>query len=218
MANYAGNNTDMQSLNKVTPLIDLKNGRVLINVPENASDCEAQTGDYPTTSPWPEPAFNNETRTCMQDNCAPCEKDSTTQDFASYESLRNIQVRTQLSDIMFSPQNIQYLTDKIRHEVYKRTGRVISSTPEFQRELRIILRAFFLQHSSFQSDTQEQIRHEVAYVDSLTVEYSVAKIIGNIQQYETYVYDVENLPVPIELPQNLSSKGARTLKSVFTTF
>lgn len=217
MANYAAKNSDMRSLTSTTPLIDLRNGRVLVDVPGD-TECDTQMGDYPLNSPWPEPAFSHEMRHCMSDRCAPCETETNIQDFASYESLRNIQVRSQLSDIMFSPQNITYLINKIRHEVYKKTNKIISATPEFERELRIILRGLYLQQSSFISNTPEQIKQDVAYIDSLVVEYSVAKVLSSIQQFESYVYDIENMPMPMERPQNLSSKGARTLKSVFTSF
>jgi hypothetical protein len=46
----------------------------------------------------------------------------------------------------------------------------------------------------------------------------VEQIIPEVQQYNGYIKEIEYMPLPIDLPLNLSSKGSRSLRSVTTTF
>ena len=71
---------------------------------------------------------------------------------------------------------------------------------------------------SAQENYVAQIKEQIKYLNDLVVNWCVEKIIPEVYQYEGYLKQVEYMPVPIELPVNLSSKGTRNLRSVTTTF
>ena len=82
-------------------------------------------------------------------------------------------------------------------------------------ELEIIMRSIYLQHSP---NLPTQIKEQIKYLNELVTNWCVEKIIPEVYQYMGYLKQVEYMPVPIEHPQNLSSKGTRNLRSVTTTF
>jgi len=77
------------------------------------------------------------------------------------------------------------------------------------------MRSTYLQHSP---NLPNQIKEQIKYLNDLVANWCVEKIIPEVYQYYGYLKEVEYMPVPLELPQNLSSKGTRTLRSVTTTF
>ena len=42
--------------------------------------------------------------------------------------------------------------------------------------------------------------------------------MGEIEQYNTYIYDVQHLPMPMARSQNVSSAGTKNLKSQTSSF
>jgi hypothetical protein len=76
------------------------------------------------------------------------------------------------------------------------------------------MRGVYLQHSKGADNIQQQ----VIELDNIVVSWAVPKIVNEIEQFRGYVYDLENLPVPLEHPTNLSSAGTKALRSVTTTF
>ena len=62
------------------------------------------------------------------------------------------------------------------------------------------------------------LREQVLQLDKMVIEETVPKIISSIKQYIGYLYDVQQLPIPIDLPKNLSSRGTKMLNSVTSTF
>lgn len=207
MANIK-NSSDIHvpNISRATSLVDLKNGRVLME----PSECDT-FHDYPTyiTEPDPRHMTHREANVCNYDESA---------EFESYQNLRNIQVRTPLSDVVFSKENLKRLEDKIRYVVWQKSGEVIDFNAQTKRELAIILRGLFLQNSNFDSSSYEAICKDLSYINNLVVNYSVAKILSSLESDKTYRYDVENMYSPIMLPVSTDSKGSRTLPSVFTTF
>ena len=62
------------------------------------------------------------------------------------------------------------------------------------------------------------IKEQIRYLNQLVVDWSVETIIPEVYQYYGYLKEIEFMPIPIDLPLNLSSKGSRSLRSVTTTF
>ena len=82
-------------------------------------------------------------------------------------------------------------------------------------ELEVIMRSIYLQHSP---NLPNQIKEQIKYLNDLVVNWCVEKIIPELYQYLGYLKEVEYMPIPLDLPLNLSSKGSRSLRSVTTTF
>jgi len=145
--------------------------------------------------------------------------DLTSQDKAedsfSKNALFGIQDPTPLAYYFFSKYNRQRVMDRIRYEVYLRSNYKYIIAPQNEQELQIIMRAFYLQYAL---NLNCQFKEQVEDLNTKVIEYCVPQIITEIQQYFGYLHDVQYMPIPIDLPKNLSNAGTRTLRSVSTTF
>ncbi len=131
------------------------------------------------------------------------------------EALYGIQETSQLNQLFFSKKNMDIIQDMIRYSVYKKTDGKHIIDKQSPVELEIIMRSFYLQYSP---NLPNQIKEQISYLNGLVSDWSVQQIIPEIEQYFGYMKEIEYMPVPIDLPVNLSSKGSRSLRSVTTTF
>lgn len=131
------------------------------------------------------------------------------------EVLSNIQERTPLSEFFFSPINIKWLQDQIRYEVYNSSNHKYVIEPQNERELAIIMRGIFLQYSL---NLPTHMREQILYLNNEVIQYSVPRIVAEIDNYHGYLNCIQQQPVPILLPENVSVKGSKVLRSVTSTF
>ena len=131
------------------------------------------------------------------------------------EALYGIQETTQLNQAYFSRKNMDMIQDNIRYSVYMKTDKKHIIGKQSEIELEVIMRSIYLQHSP---NLPNQIKEQIKYLNDLVVNWCVEKIIPELYQYLGYLKEVEYMPIPIDLPLNLSSKGSRSLRSVTTTF
>ena len=142
-------------------------------------------------------------------------ENNTTQVNFQQEALYGIQETTKLNQLYFSKQNMNIIQDKIRYQVYINTEKKHIIGKQSDVELEIIMRSIYLQHSP---NLPNQIKEQIKYLNELVCNWCVEKIIPEIYQYVGYLKEVEYMPVPLEHPVNLSSKGTKNLRSVTTTF
>ena len=138
------------------------------------------------------------------------ENDNNDEDSFKYNAVSRIQQVTPLSSLFFSKRNMDILQAKIRKAVFDRTNGQHLIGEQSITELEIVMRAIFLQYARYSGDLREQ----VLQLDKMVIEETVPKIISGIKQYMGYLYDVQQLPIPIDLPKNLSSRGTKMLNSV----
>lgn len=131
------------------------------------------------------------------------------------EALYGIQETSKLNQLFFSKKNMDNIQNMIRHNVYLKSENKFIIDRQSDIELEIIMRSIYLQYSP---NLQDQITEQIRYLNKLVCDWSVEQIIPEIQQYIGYMKEIEYMPVPIDLPLNLSSKGSRSLRSVTTTF
>ena len=131
------------------------------------------------------------------------------------EALYGIQETTTLNQAFFSRKNMDLIQDNIRYDVYMKTDKKHIIGKQSEVELEVIMRSIYLQHSP---NLPNQIKEQIKYLNQLVSNWCVEKIIPEIYQYLGYLKEVEYMPIPIDLPINLSSKGSRSLRSVTTTF
>ena len=142
------------------------------------------------------------------------ENNETQKNFQT-EALYGIQERTQLNELFFSKANMEIIQNKIRYQVYINTEKKHIIGKQSDVELEIIMRSTYLQHSP---NLPNQITEQIKYLNELVANWCVEKIIPEVYQYMGYLKEVEYMPVPLEHPVNLSSKGTKNLRSVTTTF
>ena len=131
------------------------------------------------------------------------------------ESLYGIQETSKLNQLFFSKKNMDIIQNNIRYTVYNKTNKKHIIDKQSDIELQIIMRSTYLQ---FSPNLEYNYKEQLEYLNGLVVEWCVAHIIPQLEQYIGYLKEVEYMPMPIDLPVNLSSKGSRTLRSVTSTF
>ena len=131
------------------------------------------------------------------------------------ESLYGIQETSKLNQLFFSKKNMDIIQNNIRYTVYVKTNKRHIIDKQSDIELQIIMRSTYLQYSP---NLEYNYKEQIEYLNKLVVDWSVEQIIPQLEQYIGYLKEVEYMPMPIDLPVNLSSKGSRTLRSVTSTF
>jgi hypothetical protein len=131
------------------------------------------------------------------------------------EALYGIQETSQLNYLFFSKKNLENIQNMIRYNVYLKSDNKHIIDKQSDIEIEIIMRSIYLQHSP---NLPNKITEQISYLNKLVSDWCVEQILPEINQYIGYIKEIEYMPVPIDLPLNLSSKGSRTLKSVTTTF
>jgi len=131
------------------------------------------------------------------------------------EALYGIQETSQLNQLFFSKKNMDIIQDMIRFNVYEKSEKKFIIDRQSDIELEIVMRSIYLQHSV---NLPNKIREQLQYLNGLVRDWCTQQIIPEVQQYHGYIKEIEYMPLPIDLPLNLSSKGSRSLRSVTTTF
>jgi hypothetical protein len=120
------------------------------------------------------------------------------------EALEGQISQTAVSDLYFSPRNIDALQEGIRNRVYAESG--ISIARQSDNELKVIMRSIYLQYSvNDGSDCVAQVKK----LNAAVLNWAVPEVLSNVLQYQTYRKDASTLPIPFENPQLQTMKGTR---------
>ena len=143
------------------------------------------------------------------------ENENQVQNNFQVEALYGIQETSKLNQVFFSKINLNRIQDIIRYKVYEKSDKKYVIDKQSDVELEIVMRSTYLQHSP---NLPNKIKEQIDYLNGLVSDWCVEQILPEVQQYFGYIKEIENMPMPIDLPLNLSSKGSRSLRSVTTTF
>lgn len=145
----------------------------------------------------------------------PLFENNTSSNHFTNNALKGIQNCSTLARVFFSKENVQILQNMIRYNVWIKSNKKYIIDEQSVIELEIIMRSIYLQNAR---NLPFNIRDQVSELNNILVHQITPQIISEAQQYMGYLYQVEQLPVPIEHPANMSSKGSRLLRSVTSTF
>jgi hypothetical protein len=123
------------------------------------------------------------------------------------DAIRGNVQSTPLNRAYFSPANVQIVQNKIRREVYERSGGEFLIDEQSVDELMIAMRAMYLQYSVNRPD---QIAEQIATLNQLVADWCVPKILAECSMHKTYLRDIQNLPVPMEHPMLLTRAGSKS--------
>ncbi len=114
-----------------------------------------------------------------------------------------------LSKAFFSPENIKLIQNSIRKEVMVRSGdkRYVIDEQSVD-ELKIIMRGIYYQYAR---NLPRDIAAQVADLNQKVVDWSAPHILSAVDHYFYYLKDISTMPVPLQMPQSMSSAGTRTL-------
>lgn len=130
------------------------------------------------------------------------------------QALYGIQSHSVLGDAFFSKANVKLVNDMIRYHVYLKSEKKMIIGDQSTIQVEILMRSFYLQHARHAGPITEQIKE----LNMMVVNAAVPRIISEAMQYQGYIKDVEQNPVPLEHPKNMNSAGTKLLKSVTSTF
>ena len=108
---------------------------------------------------------------------------------------------TPLSRAFFSKGNIQILQNGIRAGVNKLSGGQYVIAPQSCDELKIVMRAQYLEHSS---NMPYNIPQQIAAINSYVLDYCVPRVYSEAQGYLKYLHDASTLVVPMSTPINVN--------------
>lgn len=117
---------------------------------------------------------------------------------------------TSVSDLFFSPRNVDILQDAIRYRVFVESGGRDVIGRQSDVELGLVMRSLFLQEAD-NDDTRDPVP-QVRELNSSVLQFCVPRIVQEINQYRHYRTDVAALPVPLPRGEIATSKGSRSLE------
>jgi len=113
-----------------------------------------------------------------------------------------------VNDLFFSQTNIDALQTGLRNLVSNKTQGKHTISSQSESELMIIMRAMYLEYGiNLQTNVIEQIRD----LNKKVLNFSVPRILVDLEQYDKYIKDSSKIHVPMERSKNLSNKGNKVL-------
>ena len=131
----------------------------------------------------------------------------TAPDLSVKDLVRGNWEHTPLSIQFFSIDNINRIQNMIKNTVYKESDFKWMIDDQSIDELKIIMRAQFLQ---FAQNRPDNIDKQVDALNKLVVEWAAPRIMSEVQQYMYYLNDITHMPQQISLPVSMSSAGTKS--------
>lgn len=117
---------------------------------------------------------------------------------------------TAVSDLFFSPRNVDAVQEGIRYRVFVDTGGRDVIGRQSDVELGLVMRSVFLQEAD--NDSSREEISQVRQLNASVLSFCVPRIVQEINQYKHYRKDVAALPVPLPRGEIATSKGSRSLE------
>jgi hypothetical protein len=133
-------------------------------------------------------------------------RQSTAQSEAD-DAIRGNVTATPLNQAFFSPANVEIIQNKLRREVHDRSKGEFLIDRQSVDELLIVMRAMYLQYGKNQPD---HIAEQITELNQIVADWCVPKIVAECSMHKTYLYDIQNLPVPLSQPVFLTQKGTKS--------
>jgi len=113
-----------------------------------------------------------------------------------------------LNDLYFSDDNVNALQIGMRNMVanVSEGKHIIGNQDETQ--LKIIMRSIYYQYGL---NLETNIVNQVRDLNKKVLDYSVKKILNEIEQYQMYIRDASKLAVPLARSEYESNKGTKVL-------
>jgi len=123
------------------------------------------------------------------------------------EALKGVFSATPLSDLFFSPLNVEALHQGARYKVFTATGTVVGRQSD--AELATFMRATFLREARYDAtDVVAQVRA----LNASVLAQVVANVVTNLTQWQAYRVDVSHLPVPLAKGLYTSRAGTKIVE------
>lgn len=112
------------------------------------------------------------------------------------------QCESPLVSAFFSPENVEYIQQRLRYDFYQRSGYSIDrQKPE---DLVAIMRSVFVTNSQ---NAPGSAAEEILSLDQKVLDLCLPMVARGVEQFFGYVRDASSLPVPIARGEATSIKG-----------
>ena len=125
------------------------------------------------------------------------------------DALQGNWTKSPLSCSFFSAENIQIIQNGIRAGVYNSSKGRYTVAPQNEDTLKIIMRTIYLQHAV---NNPCHVTQQVEELNKLVAEYAIPQILGEVEAYIKYKYDVSTLAIPLQRPAYMSTAGSNSLE------
>ena len=113
-----------------------------------------------------------------------------------------------VNDLFFSQTNIDALQIGMKNLVASKTNGKHIIGNQSENELMIIMRGIYLEYGqNLLTNVVEQVKD----LNKKVLEFSVPRILVDLEQYEQYVKDASQVHIPMERSTNVSNKGNKVL-------
>jgi len=113
-----------------------------------------------------------------------------------------------VNDLFFSQVNIDALQSGMKNLVSNKTNGKHMIGNQSENELMIIMRGIYLEYGqNLLTNVVEQVRD----LNTKVLDFSVPRILVDLEQYDKYIQDASQLHVPMERSTNVSNKGNKVL-------
>jgi hypothetical protein len=140
-----------------------------------------------------------------------------------YDIVSKDLAHTPVSALFFSKTNIDALQKGICNRVFNESNGRHNIGMQSEIELKIIMRSIYFSSlrggvpalnaiSRFNDPKQNTTLEKVKHLNSSVLEWSVPRILSNIQQFERYKTDISTMPGPLDRPSYLTSSGTKVLE------
>jgi hypothetical protein len=116
---------------------------------------------------------------------------------------------TPLSDAFFSRKNIIILQNALRKGVFDMSKGAFIIGPQDTDELKIIMRAIFLENSI---NLPTNIPQQIDALNTIIIDYAVPQIYGEVQGYNKYIQDASTMYTPFPRIGSYSNSKDKTLE------
>jgi hypothetical protein len=116
---------------------------------------------------------------------------------------------TPVSSIFYSSHNIHILQEGIRYRVFRESGGRYTIDRQSDVDLQQIMHGIFQENARHRPD---DVVRQVRALNGAVLDYTVPRILTEIESYLKYRVDVTTLPLPLERSPNTSVKGTKTLE------
>ena len=125
-----------------------------------------------------------------------------------HDALKGNLSNNPVATLFFSNQNIKALQVGIQNMVMNKTCGRLRVGNQSVDELLTIMRGIYLEHSK---NSILDIVRQVKDMNGMVLSFAVPRIIEEVDMHNSYIERITKLPVPLELAQNDSIKGSKTL-------
>ena len=135
------------------------------------------------------------------------ETNKGTDNFSS-QAIRHLHSESKVGEVFFSKKNIDALQHGIRYLVYTKTESKYNIGNQSETDLQVIMRSIYLQYCK---NLDDNILCQVKDLNAKVLDYSVPKILAELNHHISFINDISHLPVPLERGQHVSTSGSKFL-------